>query len=210
MRDRSSTNGEWWRDEPRDAQGSAPRRYVAPGRRRLRWLWCPYLPRLLCGSCRVRLLRPVPLSELLRLRGASPRAEGPRPSELGGRRARSGSIGPSWQYLTVSDLTVSDICVARGMDMYGPVKGGRIGGRVALFAFQWCAYIDAHDGQEAPSVLQFSKWAGRNSVTCDRAMHSFRDLFPEHATPSVFRGMPMVRPGSRWGARGLPASASTD
>lgn len=101
--------------------------------------------------------------------------------------------------------SIVDLCVQRGMEVHGVVKGCRVGARVSLFVAQWCEYIDKHDGAEPPSVLQFAQWAGRPSVSCDRAMAEFRELFREYDTPRAFVGVPLTS-----GGRGVPGTAGRD
>lgn len=87
--------------------------------------------------------------------------------------------------------SIVDLCVQRGMEVHGIVKGARVGARVAMFVAQWCVYIERHEGAEPPSVRQFALWANRPTTSTDKAMEEFRDLFPEHETPRAFVGSPL-------------------
>jgi len=88
--------------------------------------------------------------------------------------------------------SIVERCVDAGIERYGVVKGARVGGRVALFVWQWCQYVEAHDGSD-PTHIEFAQWALRNRQQTYETLAEFRDLFPEYETPRVFVGVPLRR-----------------
>jgi hypothetical protein len=89
--------------------------------------------------------------------------------------------------------SITSLCIETAIARYGVVKGGRLGGRVAMFVYQWCHYMELHDGAEPASVGKFAAWAGGNRQHAYRHMEEFRDLFPGETTPArAFAGLPLM------------------
>lgn len=79
--------------------------------------------------------------------------------------------------------SVLSVCVSRAVENYGPVKGGRVGGRIAAFVWEWAQY-QADTGHSPGTALEYGRWAHVPERTAFRRLAEFRELFPEDETPA--------------------------
>jgi len=106
--------------------------------------------------------------------------------------------------MTEARISVFELVVARAVERYGMLKGGRIGGRQAAFVVEWAAYV-GETGDDPGTAYGFAKWAFIPERSAYNRITEFRVLFPEHETPSVFAEAAPVK-----GVRGLPGTAARD
>ena len=76
-----------------------------------------------------------------------------------------------------------ELVVARSVERYGMIKGGRVGGRMTAFVIEWAQY-QAATGDTPGGARSFGRWANVPHATAIRRLAEFRELFPEHATPA--------------------------
>lgn len=109
----------------------------------------------------------------------------------GGRRCSSSSAddgpGPipssSWRYMARQKVSVFELVVARALERYGYMKGGRVGGRMVAFVIEWAKY-QAATGDSPGNANAFAIWAALPRATAYRRLDEFCELFPEHQTPA--------------------------
>ena len=82
------------------------------------------------------------------------------------------------------NTSVFELVVARSVERYGFVKGGRVGGRMVAFVIEWEKY-QAATGDDPGNAHAFALWAHVPIPTAYRRLDEFRDLFPEDETPAA-------------------------
>jgi hypothetical protein len=100
--------------------------------------------------------------------------------------------------------TVMNLCVARAIERYGFLKGGRVAGLTTAYIVEWAAYQQA-TGHDPGTALEFGRWANVPQRTAYRRLHNFREMFPEHATPAPLAALLLASGDHRHAARALPA-----
>lgn len=91
-------------------------------------------------------------------------------------------------------VSVLELCISRGIESRGMVKGGAIGGRSAAFVQEWAWYMQ-ETGDDPGTTAGYSRWAHVPERTAYRRIAEFKELFPDYESPAALAVLLPVKGG---------------